>query len=360
MIVAYISGHGYGHVTRSAELLRAVRERRPDLPLTIVCSAPPRLFEAAIPGRIEIRREECDVGLVQRGALAIDEQQSLLRWCEFRAAWDGRVAREAEWLRRVGARLVLGDIPPLAFVAAARAGVARLGLANFSWDWIYAHLSAREPGFSEAVEWARRAYHDAQLLLRLPFAGDLSAFRKIEDIPLIARRSRLTRAETRAKLDLDDRPLVLWSFGGHGLPGFKPAVLGPLTEFCFLLTEPVASPPANVRSLDEPQLRRQGLGYEDLVAASDVIVTKPGYGIVTDAIAGRTRLVYTDRGDFPEYPILVAGMAEFLPAVHVTNEALLAGALTAALRQVSERDFPPPPRLDGADVAAERLLGLLP
>jgi hypothetical protein len=360
MIVAYMSGHGYGHVTRSSEVLRAVREQRPDLALTIVCSAPPRLIEAAIPGRVEIRREECDVGLVQRGALAIDEQESLLRWREFRAAWDGRVAREAEWLRRIDARIVLGDIPPLAFVAAARAGVARLGLANFSWDWIYAHLALRESGFLEAVDWAAQAYGEAQLLLRLPFAGDLSAFRKIEDIPLVARRPRLTRAEARAKLGLDDRPHVLWSFGGHGLPAFKPAVLGQLSEYRFLLTESVASPPANVSALDEKDLGRRGLGYQDLVAACDVVVTKPGYGIVTDAIAGRTRLVYTDRGDFPEYPILVAGMAAFLPAVHVTNETLLSGDLMPALQQVLEREFPPPPRLDGAEVAARRLLALLP
>jgi len=186
--------------------------------------------------------------------------------------------------------------PTPSFRLGARAGVTRLGLANFSWDWIYAHLSAREPGFSEAASWAAQAYREAQLLLRLPFAGDLSAFHKIEDIPLIARRPRLTRPEARARLVMDERPLVLWSFGGHGLPAFRPAVLGQLKEFCFLLTEPVAAPPANVRVLDERQLGRQDLGYEDLVAASDVVVTKPGYGIVTDAIAARTRLVYTDRG----------------------------------------------------------------
>ena len=67
--------------------------------------------------------------------------------------------------------------------------------------------------------------------------------------------------------------------------------------------------------------------YVDLVAAADVVVTKPGYGIVSDAIAARTRMLYTDRGDFPEYPIMVREMGEWLPAEYVANDELLGGRL---------------------------------
>jgi hypothetical protein len=87
-----------------------------------------------------------------------------------------------------------------------------------------------------------------------------------------------------------------------------------------------------------------------------VVVTKPGYGIVTDCIGARTRLVYTERGDFPEYPVMVAEMGRYLPAVHVANEALLGGRLRAALEQVLSLPFPEPPRTDGAAVAAGLLL----
>ena len=69
-----------------------------------------------------------------------------------------------------------------------------------------------------------------------------------------------------------------------------------------------------------------------------------------------TRLVYTDRGDFPEYEILVAEMPRYLPVAFVSNENLRACRLGDALRQVRALEFPPPPRLDGAGVATERLL----
>ena len=85
-------------------------------------------------------------------------------------------------------------------------------------------------------------------------------------------------------------------------------------------------------------------------------MTKPGYGIVSDCIGAGTRLVYTERGDFPEYPVMVAEMTRYLPAVHVSNEELRQGRIGPALARVLSQPYPEPPRLDGAAVAAERLL----
>ena len=67
-------------------------------------------------------------------------------------------------------------------------------------------------------------------------------------------------------------------------------------------------------------------------------------------------MVYTERGDFPEYPILTREMVEYMPAVHVSNEDLHAGRLGPALAEVGSRPWPPTPRLDGAEVAARRVL----
>jgi hypothetical protein len=359
MIVAYVTGHGFGHVTRTVEVLRTLGEMEPGIPRVLVTSAPPRLFRAALGEAVTVRGEDCDVGLVQRDALVVDEDASLARWRAFMKTWDERVEREAVWLRELGAELVLGDVPPLAFAAADCAGLSSVGLANFSWDWVYRHISARLPAFTEAAEWAAAAYRRATLLLRLPFAGDLSAFPRIEDVPLVARRPVVSRAEARRRLGLGAGPLVLWSFGGHGLDAFDPRVLGPLEEFQFVMTDDAPQLPPNVRFLDLESLAEAGLGYVDLVAAADVVVTKLGYGIVSDALAARTAIVHTDRGDFPEYPILVRGAEGLLPTVHVGNDDLLAGRIGPALTAARTDAWPPATALDGAQVVARRLLGIL-
>ncbi len=341
-------------------MLRELRARAPGLPVTISTSAPASLFESVVPAPT-VRAVACDVGLAQRDALVIDEAGTVAAWRAFRAGWEQLVDDEAAWLRASGARLVLGDIPPLAFAAAGAAGLTSVALGNFSWDWIYAHLARRQAALAEAAAGCREAYARATVLLRLPFAGDMSAFPRIEDVPLVARRPGVAKGEARRRLGLDGRPAVLLSFGGLGMPGLQPSAFGALGGFQFLLTGRAGEgpAPANVRRVDDSVLGGAGLSYPDVVGAADVVVTKPGYGIVTDCIGAGTRLVYTDRGDFPEYPVMVEEMKRYLPAVFASNDEVREGRLGPALEAVLVAPLPPPPRTDGAAVAAERLLARL-
>jgi L-arabinokinase len=289
------------------------------------------------------------VGVAQRDALVIDEEETAARCRALEARWDGLVAAEAEFLRTCGARAVVADIPPLAFAAATAAGVPALGLGNFSWDWIYRHLAAREPSLAASADRAAGAYARAALLLELPFAGDLSAFPRRERVGLVARRPGVAREEARRRLGLDARPAALVSFGGVGLPGLARAALDRIAECAFLLPD----------ELPTDRLDALGLEYPDVVGAVDVLVTKPGYGIVSDAIGAGARLVYTERGDFPEYPIMVREMTRWLACVHVSNDDVRAGRLEEPVRRVLAMETPPPPDLGGAARAAERILGVL-
>jgi hypothetical protein len=357
LLAAYVSGHGFGHSTRLAEVLRVVRERAPELPIVVTTSAPRFLFLDVVAPPLGVRPRVVDVGLVQEDALLIDEPGTAEAWRRFDAGWDALVREEAGWLRDAGARLVVGDIPPLAFAAADAAGVPALAHGNFSWDWIYRHLATRQPVLAEAADRAARAYARADGLFRLPFAGDLSAFRNVRDVPLVARRPVVPKAEARRRLSLDERPMALVTFGGIGGLGPGARGLGEIPGWQFLVTGPPgAGSAANVRHLSTPELSAAGLAYPDLVGAADVVVTKPGYGIVSDCVGAGVRLVYTDRGDFPEYPIMVGEMTRYLPAVHVPNDDVREGRLGRALAEVTGLPWPEPPRTDGASVVADALL----
>jgi L-arabinokinase len=358
MLVAYVSGHGYGHATRVGEVLRAVREWDPRLPITVVSSAPAALFRRVVPD-VEIRAVSCDLGIVQKDALTIDEGATAAAWRAFRSETGDLVDAEWRFLRHSGARLVLGDIPPVAFDAAGEAGVPSVGLANFSWDWVYGHMAPRHRTLVHAADWARAAYRRAALLLRLPFSGDLSAFSQIVDIPLIARRPRVPKAEARKRLGLGGGTVALVTFGGLGLPSLDARVLAQTPDVEFVGVDTFAAGGRNARAIASGALEDLGLAYEDVVGAADVVVTKPGYGIVSDAIGAGTRIVYTDRGNFPEYPILVSGMSRCIPATHVSNADLLAGRLREPIAKVLAMPVPPPPDLSGAAVAARHLMAVL-
>lgn len=352
-LVWYVSAHGYGHAVRSALVLDVLRRRAPTLALHVRAAAPRWLF----PPEVHYTELVADFGLAQHDSVTIDFPGTLARAAAFRATWSARVAAEVDYLRQVNAALVVGDIPPLAFAAAAAAGLPAVGLTNFSWDWIYASYAATWPEFAALAEAARATYRSAALLLRLPFHGDLSVFPRRVDIPLVARVAPRPRTAYRRQLGLPlDRPCVLLSFGGIGLERFPYGRLAAWPDYLFVTTEaPGDAPPPNLRVLPAHQT-----AYHELVRACDVVITKPGYGIVADCLAARTPVLYTDRGPFPEYPILVAALEASGPALHLPRTALLAGEVGPYLDRLLALDRPwHVPALDGATVAAEHLLALL-
>lgn len=360
-LLCYISGHGFGHAVRVMEVLRALRVRRHDLTIVIRTPLPRWFFELGLDAPFTYADSRLDIGAVQGDSLSLDVEATLRAAAELRHRKEPLIADEVEAVTPVRPALVFADIPALAFDIAARLGVPGVAMTNFSWDWIYADYVRDFPRYAEVVDDLRRSYEKATMLLRLPLHGDLRTFPRIRDIPLVARTARLPRADVRGRLGLPaaDR-IVLLSFGGIGLTFTAPP--RPMTGVTFIGTQSaaaIASPPG-CRLIRNAELAAAGLRYEDLVAACDVVMTKPGYGIVSDCLANATPMIYTSRGRFAEYEYLVRGIQAQLPSAFISNEDLHAGRWQQALEEV----FAQPRRAvrietNGAAVAAEVLSDLL-
>jgi hypothetical protein len=197
-IVLYVSGHGLGHATRDSVLIAALAARRRDWRIIVRTMAPGWALRFVPGAAAEVQPLETDTGVAQIDSLRVDEEETARRAAAFYADFDRRAADEAEVLRRVGALVVLGDIPPLAFAAAARADVPSVAIGNFTWDWIYSRYPAVDRIAPGVVDVMRHAYAQASHALRLPLHGGFDAMRGVvEDIPFIARRSSRGRAEAR-------------------------------------------------------------------------------------------------------------------------------------------------------------------
>ncbi|MBI3264035.1 MAG: hypothetical protein HYZ58_12920 [Acidobacteria bacterium] len=367
-LVFYISGHGFGHAARAIEVINAIAAARPDTTVIVKTSAARWLFDLTVRGSVQIHASECDTGVWQVDSLHLDERKTLELARAFYAGFAARVDEEASFLRRVGATSVVADLPPLAFAAASAAGLPSIALGNFTWDWIYADYLDRErpPGSREFLRTIEEAYRQARLVLRLPMWGGFDAFTApIVDLPFVARHSRREPAETKAYLGLSgDWPLALVSFGGHDIRSLDVGALGRLQRYRVVLTgvqETGAKrpPDSSLVWVDETDLYRRGFRYEDLVRACDVVATKPGYGIIAECVANETALLYTSRGRFREYGVLIEAMPRFLRCRFIDQEALQAGRWEAALDVLLAQPPPPErPATNGAEVAAARILDL--
>jgi len=356
LIVFYVSGHGLGHATRSAELIAEVLRRAPAVRVEVRTDAAPLAFARlrASP-RVAIERCRADPGVVDLDPLTVDVRETARAAVAFYAGLDHRAAAEARYLRTRRAALVVADAPPLGVAAAARAGLPSVVVANFTWDWIYRSAGAFASLAPGVVDIVAKAYAGATLALRLPLGGGFESCANVRDVSFIARRSRRERGEVRRLIGIEEgRPAVLPSFGGglllpldqverSAIQVIRPERLG--------LTNPAASP-ARRTSLSS-------LRYEDLVLAADAVVSKPGYGIVSECAANRTPLLYAPRGPFAEYDVMVREMPRVLRCKAIGRPDLMAGRwaphLDALLAQPAPAD---PPPCNGAAAAAEAILGL--
>ena len=232
-------------------------------------------------------------------------------------------------------------------------------VTNFTWDWIYEGYPAELAAAPELLPTFRAAYRQAHAAWRLPMHGGFATFATIVELPFIARHARHPSDVVRQTLGLpEDLPLVLSSFGGYGVSGFDVSRLDCLEGYGVVLThrggeDAVPGPPAGVYQLSESALYGSGLRYEDLVAAVDVVATKPGYGIVSECIANQTAILYTSRGQFVEYEVLVAEMPRYLRCGFIEHDDLFAGRWKETLDRILAQPAPPEkPATNGAEVMA--------
>ena len=360
-IVFYVSGHGFGHTSRTIEVIHALLRARPDAHVVVKTSAPLRLFARTLAGRCELVELECDAGMVQIDSLNIDTERSLQQAIAFQQRLPELAASEANYLRDTGVHVAVGDIPPLAFAAAHAAGIPSVAIGNFTWDWIYADYGDAATDLARDV---RKIYQHATTVLRLPMAGGFEGLEsKTRDIPFVARHSRRTQDDVRGALGLPPRdrgtPLVLMSFGGYGIADLNTSALAGLKDYTIATTDMSIDPAPELLYISEQKVYDSGLRYEDLIRGADVVVTKPGYGIISEAIANGAALLYTSRGHFVEYDVLVREMPRYLRARFIEQEDLLSGNWNASLEKLLQQPAPPEkPALNGADIAAEAILKL--
>jgi len=355
-LILYVTGHGYGHATRQSALARALLDGDPELDLEIRTEAPAWLLRESCPG-VPVSAGGADLGLVQRDAFDADLGASLAVQRRLDADWPRLVAEEAAWLRRRGARLVVSDIAPLAFDAAAAAGVPSIGVSNFAWDWIFEPYEEQDPRWGPARRRCAAAYGKAELAYRLPMHGDFPSFRRVLDAPLLSRVRRLDAAAWRRSRGLPERaPLVLAAFGGYGAGDFSFKAADDLSAFAFAGFGPKPA------GLDAPWLAlRSSTSADqlDAMAACDVVLTKPGYGMFSEALAHGKRVVYVPREGFRETDRLVESLERRGACAALPRRELAAGRWRAALDAVLAGEPPAAVPAEGAAWLAGRLLSRL-
>ena len=351
MLCYYVTGHGFGHAIRTTQVLKALP---PDLPFILKTTAPERLFREELPGRqFEYISAEYDCGCIQSDSVTVLRRETLIRYDEIAQANLKRLPDEIAFLQGRGVRCVASDVPSFPLRAAHASGIPSVVVANFTWHDIYSEYVQTADDADLLTQMAAE-YGMATLACLTPLAvstvGDV--FSASERVPLVARRGHPIRASVTASLGiLPSKKLALLYLGNWGL-SIDWAALGHLSDWVFLVDRPLTQPlPTNVCVFD-PTLWR----YADVAASVDAVISKAGYGTLTECIANSVPLIYLPRHGFAEHDALVLGMNRWGGGIEIREADFFAGdwdcALTAALKA---RPDPLVYPTNGAEVIANRL-----
>lgn len=345
-LVVSITGHGFGHVAQTAPVLDALHRRAPQLRFTVRSTVPFAHLRSRINAPFTHLPSEGDIGMAMSSALDVRIEESRAAYHAFHAHWETRVAQEAHLLRDLGADMVLSNVGYLPLAGAQRAGIPNVALCSLNWADIYRHYC----GDDAVAAQIHACYTNADAFLRIAPGMAMETLPNLVPVAPIAAIGSNRRGELDRHLKLArEEKLVLISLGG--IASRLPIECWPRIESVRWLVQQ----DWQARHPDAIVLESLPLSFCDLLASSDALLCKPGYGSFAEAACNGMPVLYVSRPDWPESPVLVKWLRQYGLCREISREALGRGDIAGALKEIFHAPRPAPVVPEGADQVADWL-----
>jgi len=345
-LVVSISGHGFGHVAQTAPILNALYQDIPQLLLTVRSAVPSSHLRSRIHVPFSHLPSEGDIGMVMSSSIDVLSMESHAAYLDFHTDWDARVAKEAHLLHELKADFVFSNVGYLPLAGAQRAGIRNVALCSLNWAEIYSHYY----GNDDIAAQIHACYANADTFMRATPGMAMSNLPNLVPVAPIATMGNNRRDTINRKLHLSrDEKLVLVSMGG--ITSRLPIEAWPRIEGVRWLVQQswqVDHPDAVIfESLE--------IDFNDLLASSDALLCKPGYGSFVEATSYGIPVLYVSRADWPESPALIKWLQQHGQCREITRDDLDTGRIAAVLNEILSTAPPKPFMSKGAEQVAALL-----
>jgi hypothetical protein len=229
-----------------------------------------------------------------------------------------------------------------------------VALCSRNWADVYAHYAGTGPGPSRVLGQMRAAYRAATLFLQVRPHMPMLDLPRRRSVGPVAARGLPWRPALGATVGLPPGArLVLVGLGGFDtrLPAARwpriPGVRWLLPRSWGLAREDVV------------EIEALSLPFLDLLASSDLLLTKTGYGSFVEAACGGVPVLYIRRPDWPEEPYLGPWLEDQGLARGLDRAAVEEPIFANTVRELLEAPRPGPVEPTGVEEAAGMLAELL-
>jgi hypothetical protein len=349
-----LTGHGYGHLAQCAPVVNVLRQRLPELVLTVCGSLPYAVVVARIDGEFDYRPAELDPVLCMLNAWEVDVPASRQAYREFHHNREQGYQHDIDLLGQASPDLVLADIPWRILSAAAHCGIPAVGLCSLNWAAIYAAYCEDGGEDQRILEQMLNGYRAADLFLAPTPSIPMPDLDNVVTTGPIARQGSRQQAALLAQCAIDrGARTVLVALGGITTP--LPVDNWPHIEgVIWIFTDAVQSRRndlINFSSLDMP--------FIEVLASVDAVLTKPGYGTYAEAVCNGVPVLTIERRDWPETAYLNSWVQQHGHLEVMTREQFLSGDFVSQVHALLAKGCFPGIEPDGIRQAADRIQSLL-
>lgn len=285
----YVSSHGFGHMTRCLGIIENILNRS-SYNIYIVCGKKQndfaKIYLKKYKHRIIFKDLVTDIGLVNKeSSLEVDKDNLQERLLSFTSCWEKIVSEEYDFLSRIDVKYIITDISIIGCLVGNKLSLSVVLISNFTWVEQYEFIGIEE----SIVEKFRQAYSYVTKLIKynLFLAMDSINCHQVYDANFLCRKIDYSKVEElRSKYNES----IMITCGKSAtlkrinIKNFKGTI------FTTSGIDIVCNKHCNVINLPVDIL-----DTHNYVAASNLVITKAGWGTIAEAIVGHTNLVLIER-----------------------------------------------------------------
>ena len=338
-----VSGHGYGHLAQCAPVINTLCKVIPGLHLAVCAALPRHVVAERLERPFTFLPVDLDPVLCMRNPWEIDVPASRRVYREFHRNRQAGLQHDADLLATLAPDLVLADIPWRLLPVARERDIPVVALCSLNWAAIYAACCGDGDADAPLLEDMLAGYRAANVFLAPEPALPMPELDNYRAIGPIARQGERRRGELLARFGLpQDARLVLVALGG--VPTGLPLANWPFRDGLVWLN---AGAPGSAGDMID--VAATGMGFIDVLASCDAVLTKPGYGTYAEAVCNGIPILTLARPGWPETTHLNNWARRHGRLAEISARQFEAGCFVEALESLWSS--PAMPQVEAAGIA---------
>lgn len=296
-IAYYISDYGFGHAARSVALIRQLLKRKKDVRVIICHSFALHFLRESLKGenRVAFRTIETDIGYVLRkDSIEPDIKKLNVEYKKYLQKWNFLIEQERDFLQTNKVDFVISDISAFPFEAACAIGIPSLGISNFTWHTAYQGLIA-----DRLLEPLKEAYEKMTYFFSLAGSKEPDwGMKGTMQFGFFARSVDSNEVNRIRKLinPTGEKFVVFFGLGMKiDIERLERLPIWDSPDCVFIVSSNVQVQRPNVFSIPKDYVESQ-----HYIAVADLVISKPGWGIVSESVCAHKPLLILDRQTMKE------------------------------------------------------------